>query len=327
MEILEAYCEDLGRVIEIYEAQEEYFATSVARRHRFSFRCSDAACRAAKNPLIVAVNYDKNAEESEKYQQPHFKSHINHPHIDGCIWMVGDASRREASLGGDARDVRSSRPKATNVVDVFEPRLTDTLLTAAATYVRPAAVTSDEAATSSDGMRKDSAHRNGHTARTTTSRLEKVIDCWSQMEPDERRNHPITIDSRTLSYQQLCLRVTTISEAENGTRVVYGGAHVDVQPADSPDDYLVKFFDGCNRFAKVSGETSLTISLPIKRLKQTRRGALLLDRIKQATHRDHYLRVYAWGKIVPRDKGYALHLDALDNLVLKVVKKKGADQS
>ncbi|ETE28960.1 hypothetical protein [Xylella fastidiosa] len=319
MEILEAYCEDLGRVIEIYEAQEEYFAISVTRRHRFSFRCSDAACRAAKNPLIVAVNYDKNAEESEKYQQPHFKSHINHPHIDGCIWMVGNASRREASLGGDARDVRSSRPKATNVVDVFEPRFTDTLLTAAATHVRPAAISSD------DAVRKDGAQRNPHTARTTTSRLEKVIDCWSQMEPDERRHHHITIDKRTLSFQQLCLRVTTISEAENGTRVVYGGAYVDVQPADSPDDYVVKFFDGCDRFAEVSGEKSLTISLPLKRLKQARRGALLLDRIKQAMHRDHYLRVYAWGKIVPKDKGYALHLDALDNLVLKVVKKKRAD--
>ncbi|ALQ98300.1 hypothetical protein XFPR_11675 [Xylella fastidiosa] len=87
----------------------------------------------------------------------------------------------------------------------------------------------------------------------------------------------------------------------------------------------MKFFDGCDRFAEVSGEKSLTISLPLKRLKQARRGALLLDRIKQAMHRDHYLRVYAWGKIVPKDKGYALHLDALDNLVLKVVKKKRAD--
>ncbi|WP_199275917.1 hypothetical protein ACN3VN_11630 [Xylella fastidiosa] len=325
MEILEAYCEDLGRVIEIYAAQEEYFATPVTKRHRFSFRCSDAACRAAKNPLIVAVNYDKNAEESEKYQQPHFKSHINHPHIDGCIWMVGDASRREASLGGDARDVRSSRPKATNVVDAFEPRLTDTLLTAAATYVRPAAISSD------DAVRKDGAQRDAHTARTTTSRLEKVIDCWSQMEPDERRHHHITISKRTLNYQQLCVQVTTLSEAENGTRVVYGGARVKAWPADSPSHYFVNFFDGCNRFAEVSGETSLTISLPLKRLKETRRGALLLDRIEQATHpdhrHDHYLRVYAWGQIVPRDKGYALHLDALDNLVLKVVKKKGADQS
>lgn len=38
MEILEAYCEDLGRVVEIYEAQEEYFAQPAGNQHRFQFR-------------------------------------------------------------------------------------------------------------------------------------------------------------------------------------------------------------------------------------------------------------------------------------------------
>ena len=79
MEILEAYCEALGRVVEIYEAQEEYFAQPEGSRHSFRFRCSDAACRAEKNPLVVGVSYHKDADESDKYQQPHFRSHKNHP--------------------------------------------------------------------------------------------------------------------------------------------------------------------------------------------------------------------------------------------------------
>lgn len=323
MEILEAYCEDLGRVVEIYEAQEEYFAQPAGNRHRFQFRCSDAACRAEKNPLVVGVNYDKNAEESDKYQQPHFKSHTKHPHIDGCMWMAGDAGRREENPSGDERDVRHPRPKATNVVDVFEPRHSDTLLATATAVVRPPAVVSD------DAVQEDGGQADGRTGITTTSRLEKLIDCWAQMEPEERRSHRITIDGRTLTYHQLCLHVATLSEAENGMRVVYGGARVKAWPADSPSHYFVNFIDDCDRFAEASGESSLTISLPIKRLKQTRRGALLIDRIEQASRPNHYLRVYAWGEIVARvrGKGYELNLAALDNIVLKAVEKKAADQS
>lgn len=323
MEILEAYCENLGRIVEIYEAQEEYFSQPEGNRHRFVFRCSDATCRAAKNPLIVGVNYDKNSEESDKYQQPHFKSHIKHPHIDTCTWMLGDACRREGNPSGDTRNVRHPRPKATNVVDVFEPKHSDTLLSTTAAGVR------QSTAVSCDAVHEDGGQASGRIGITTTSRLEKLIDCWSQMEPDERRDHRVTIDGRTLTYHQLCLRVGILTEEENGIRVVFGGARVKAWPADTPTHYYVNFIDGCDRFPEAMGARSLTISLPINRLKQSRRGALLIDRLDQASQPNHYLRVYAWGNIVTRardKKGYELDLSALDNLVLKVVKKNPATQ-
>ena len=318
MEVLEAYCEELGRVVEIYEAQEEYFAQPAGNRHRLQFRCSDAACRAEKNPLVVGVNYDKIAEESDKYQQPHFKSHTKHPHIDACIWMAGDAGRHEANPSEDERDARHPRPKATNVVDVFEPRNSDTLLGSTVADVRPPAVASG------DTVQEDGGLAGGRTGTTTTSRLEKLIDCWSQMEPDERRSHRITVGGQTLNYQQLCLRVTQLRESENGSRVVYGGARVKAWPAAEPTHYFVDFMDGCDRFADAAGEKSVTISLFIKRLEKTRRGALLIHRIEQALRPKHYLQVYAWGEIVERGrgKGYELKLAALDNLVLKAIESK-----
>jgi len=320
MEIFETYCEDLRRVVEIYEAQEEYFSQPTGNRHRFEFRCSDTACRAEKNPLVVGVNYDKNAEESDKYQQPHFKSHTKHPHIDACIWMVGDAGRHEKDPSRNERDVRHPRPKATNVVDVFEPRHSDTLLGSAVADICPPAVISG------DAVQEDGGQAGGRSGITTTSRLEKLIDCWSQLEPEDRRNHRIAINGRTLTYHQLCLRVNILSEEENGARIVYGGARVKAWPIGEPTHYYVNFIDGCDRYPEVAGGKSLTITLPIKRLKQSRRGALLMDRIEQASQSDHYLRVYAWGDIVARisgKTGYELDLSALDNLVLKAVKKTG----
>lgn len=149
------------------------------------------------------------------------------------------------------------------------------------------------------------------------------------MELDACRHHHIAINGRTLTYHQLCLRIITISEEENGSRVVYGGARVRAWPEDKPTHYYMNFIDGCDRFPEVGGEKSLTISLPIKRLKQSRRGALLTDRIEQASQPNHYLKIYAWGDITARSgnkKGYELEVAALDNLVLKVVKKKPAER-
>jgi hypothetical protein len=266
----------------------------------------------------VGVNYDKNAEESDKYQQPHFKSHTNHPHIDTCVWVVRDAGKREKSPSGEERNVRHPRSKATNVVDVFEPRRSDTLLGAASADVRPPAVVSD------DAVQEDGGQAGERTGITTTSHLEKLIDCWSNMEPEARRKNHVAIDGRTLTYHQLCLRVGILSEDENGTRVIYGGAHVKAWPEDTPTHYYVNFIDGCDRFSEAAGDKSLSISLPIKRLEKSRRGALLTDRIKQASRPNHYLKVYAWGSIVARagsKKGYELEVAGLDNLVLKAVKK------
>ncbi|QLI83178.1 hypothetical protein HZU75_04585 [Chitinibacter fontanus] len=89
----------------------------------------------------------------------------------------------------------------------------------------------------------------------------------------------------------------------------------------------MNFMDECDHFPEVAENKSLTITLPVKRLKQARRGALLMDRIEQASKSGHYLKVYAWGEIIARTgnkKGYELKVVALDNIVLKVVKKNPA---
>ncbi|AIP03950.1 hypothetical protein [Burkholderia pseudomallei] len=324
MEILEAYCEELGRVVDIYEAQEEYFALPPAQRNRFKFRCSDPTCRAERNPLVVGANYDKDAETSEKYQQAHFRTHSNHPHIEHCVWQLASADVRPGSTT-EGGGTRSPRAKATNVVDVFSPRHADTLPSVGGGSSPPVPPTS----TAPTGEGGDGGGDKTRTGITTTSRLEKLVDCWAEMEHEERREHQITINGQTLSYRQLCLHATTIRPEENGTRVVCGGARVKSWPDNAPSHYFVNFLDDCECFEEASGDRSLTISLPIKQLKQSRRGALLISRIEQASKPNHYLRVYAWGEIKPRAraKGYELTLEALDNLVLKAIESKSAKSS
>lgn len=316
MEILEAYCEELRRVIDIYEAQEEYFALPPEKRRRFVFRCSDSICREEKKPLIVAVNYDKDAEETEKYRQPHFKTHDSHPHHTDCFWVTRD---KAAKVAENENGTRTERPKATNVIDVFSPKDADT----------PVSDSNKPAATRNEGVKNDaheasdqkSPERNGFNS---TSLLERFVDCWSQLEEEDLRRHFVLIDGQNLSYRQACLHIHSITPGENGQRILWGGAHINLWPRANPTHLYVNFIDGCDRFAEVNGGRSLTIELPLSRLEQSRRGPLLRERARRGQQEGFYVRVYAWGVVVPNATrpGYRLDIASLDNLVLKAIESK-----
>lgn len=315
MEILEAYCVELGRVVDIYEAQEEYFALSGPLKRRFKFRCSDLNCRVEHRPLVVGANYHKDAETSEKYRQPYFKSHEKHPHSDRCVWVLSDYRKRTESSG-----VRRGEDaaKATNLIDVFDPRLTDVPLRS---------VSAASATVSSDREVSDvSAAERGPTERTgisTTSRLEKLVDCWARIDAEERKACLVLVAGQELTYQQLCIHVKYLRAKESGQRIVYGGARASAWPKESPTHYFINFIDSLEKFGADGANHSLTVSLPLERLERSRRGPLLLKRIRQGALPGHYLRVYAWGEVQLRanGNGYEVQLDALDNLVIKAIEK------
>lgn len=80
--ILEAYCVELDRVVDIEEAEDAYFAQPEPRT-RFTFLCSDETCRSlAQPPFITGVNYSN--KHSEK--APHFRRNKEYTHSHECIW-------------------------------------------------------------------------------------------------------------------------------------------------------------------------------------------------------------------------------------------------
>lgn len=318
MEILEAYCEELRRVIDIYEAQEEYFALPKEKRRRFVFYCSDRTCRQEKKTLIVAVNYTKDAEKTEKYRQPHFKSHDKHPHHKDCFWVAREKAAKVTEIGNGTR---TERPKATNVIDVFSPKLADT----------PVFDSNKQVSVRNEGVKNDAQEACDETtpARNginSTSLLECFVDCWSQLEEDDRRRHFVLMDGRNLSYRQACLHIRAITPSENGQRIIFGGAKASFWPKVNPTHLYVNFIDGCDRFEEVNGNQSLTIELPLSRLNQSRRGPFLRQRAEQGQQNGFYVRAYAWGTVVPHAtrSGYRLELASLDNLVLKAIETQSS---
>jgi len=320
VEILEAYCEELDQVLNIYDAQKAYFALPAAARKRFTFRCSDHDCRAAANPLVSGINYDKLAEDSDKFRQIHFRAPAGHPHQDDCYWVCEDAARRKpVASDGDAAKPRLERAKKTNVIDVFTPKLSDDRAVKAgpSTGQPPADGKPREAREQKEKYRA----REGYS---TTTRLERFIDCWSQLEGDELKQNEVVIAGRALSYRQAVTHAEWLTPADNGTRIVQGGVKATFWPKEAPKRLYLNFMSGCDKFPDNEGGKTLTIDLPLSRIDAYNGGAMLLEKIRQGQAKGHYVKVYCWGDIKARDRreGYLLDVASLDNLVIKAIAVK-----
>ncbi|AKJ30740.1 hypothetical protein [Caldimonas brevitalea] len=325
MQILEAYCEELDRVVDIYEAREEFIALPLESRRRFTFRCSDVRCRISRKPqvLVSGVNYDKVVEETERYVQPHYRALNNHPHLDDCVWVVGERKRQKAEpVDPQEPHGRTPRAKGSDFVDFFDPPEFDTPSGSVSAPV-PNSIEKPES-------EEEPGHQRGprdHGGVTTTSKLERFIDCWAQLDVEARKQEHITLNKgERVTYYQAVLPIRLVEPHENGARVVCGGARVKLWPQDKPKFAYINFIDACERFELNQEARTLTIELPLSRVDRFRGGALMRQRLEKATARGHYLRMYVWGVITPHPKrpGYLLEVAALDNLVLKVIKSKAA---
>jgi hypothetical protein len=315
MQIFDAFCEEIGEVLDIYGAREVFFQQATTERHRLNFRCSDAKCRAALNPKVSGVNYDKVVEENETYVQPHFKSIAQHKHLNDCVWMMHEARKcdEQSPQGG----TRVSRAKATNVIDVFTPKKQDS------TTNRKQVVRLTSAEELSEGVDDQDGTSSGSMGVSRTSRLEKFIDCWAAMEFDKRRVNKVVIEGNSISYAFAVLNPAKLLPKESGTRVIQGMVSASFWPKAQPSMLYINFKDTCVRFDAINGSHDLVIAISLLRLNQFRGSGLMRQRIEDGNKPGHYLKAYFWGEIVEAKKqGYEVKLEAIDNLVIKAVQKK-----
>jgi hypothetical protein len=265
---------------------------------------------------VTGVNYDKSVEESEKYVQPHFKSNAQQPHAEQCVWVQHDLWRKAASerQGG----ARVSRAKGTDVIDVFNPKSHDTGLLPPMDSKAP---TVRENLDHEPNTHQEELH--GRPGISTTFRLERFVDCWSNLDTDKRKESLIALGARTLTYYQAVLNPKYLYPSENGMRILQGQSRPSLWPEDKPTMLYLNFADDCERFPEINAARNVSIALPLSRIDKYRGGALLRDKLTQARRTGYYLKVYAWEMLLPSPrKGYLFDVKALDSLTLKVVLKK-----
>ncbi len=131
MKIIRAYCLEMKRVVDIYQARDHYFnihsSIDLDKRRRFQFLCSDENCRTKNKTLVSGVNYDKLIEETDNYVRPHFRDLGKH--TDDCEWVefeqVTDEIEAESEQDSNSRPRQTKHVKRTDVVDIFAPGRTD----------------------------------------------------------------------------------------------------------------------------------------------------------------------------------------------------------
>lgn len=326
MHIERAYCVELGRVTDIYEARDHFFSQTPPRR-RFRFLCSDEACREANSTKVTGVNYDKLVEESDQYVKPHFRE--NTEHIPECEWVELEIAIIELEEeGGDdpgavgvARQSRRGRnAKSSDVIDIFAPESggADPVCVVGA---RPVAVFSGGSRDIIKGasykrIRIEALKKYLRDNPNRTGFLENVVDSYLALEPDERKSASLKIGrSRRRSYRECFRPIRFYAPGRDEDFIYYGG----VRAKSYGPNYSLTFFDK----AVFEGSERL-VSLYIKKEKLDvyRHRAYLrefLERLVDGSAR--YATCYFYGHIQPGAKNNAfldVELDHFDNLVLRL---------
>lgn len=325
MHILEAYCSQLQRNVDIYEARDAYFEQHEPRQ-AFEFRCSDERCRQTNNPLVSGANYRKLVEEDSVYRMPHFRSLQQHPHHSDCQWII--AERRRIAQPGTTTEPRAERPKRTNHIDVFSPLASDPIRASSLNLKSPRLI-GEVSLVDEDAENADSSS-NASRSWTITSRLERLVDDYESQSIEERKTNHLSIAGRQTSYYNGFIPVKFLREYEWQYKIVVGNVRVKRWPRDKHKGFFVTFYD---LLAQHPAEWQLlrpTIWLPLNRLDRYVGGRRLVSQLEAACAERYYAKCYFFGGITLRDsdstgeKSAEILLGSLGSLV--VVPKRAKDE-
>jgi hypothetical protein len=220
--IEEAYCEELDEVMDIDDAGVCYFLQPESNRKRLTFRCPDEQCRATNNPLIVAVNYDK-----ERFiKTPHFRTHRHHQHIESC--MLHKITRiyhemlreRHKYTGQFERNIFvKGLEKFDDIIDIFisreefEERMKNKPLIGKRTV------------TVKKHTDDDIKKRIG-TSYLKTRIFDDVVESFEKLEIKQRRLAFLKIGGRRMAYGTAFKPVRYIDDSQTWRHIYYGEAKV-----------------------------------------------------------------------------------------------------
>jgi len=221
MHILRAYCVEVGRILDVYQARALFFAQEEPR-HRFQFQCSDDACRAATATKVIAVNYDKLVAEGDQIVlKPHFRMNPQSAHVEACEWV---ARERRSGLR-EAADANERKPnhvgfrhlKRSDLVDIYVPAAS------VASRTRDGVPQAQLADTERRWSEEPGVRRKGSDNYTRTSSLEALVTVYELLEPSERRTVKLRVGTaKRLPYSKAFCRVGHYFSV-HGDRIFHGG--------------------------------------------------------------------------------------------------------
>jgi len=327
MHILRAYCVEVGRILDVYQARALFFAQEEPR-HRFQFQCSDDACRAETATKVTAVNYDKLVAEGDQIVlKPHFRMNPRSPHVEACEWVA-----RERSSGlREAPDANERKPnqvgfrhlKRSDLLDIY---VQDLPPASAASRARDGAPRAQLADIERRWSEEPGVRRKGSDNYTRTSSLEALVTVYELLEPSERRAVKLRVGAaKRLPYSKAFCRVEHYFSAR-GDRIFHGGVRV----RNHGPNFTVRFFDQVRRADAVGNNEALEVTFYLKRavLLEHWNGKFLVAQLTEAALAGHYAHCYFFGRLVPHRTSrcrLVVEVKSLDHLAF-TLRAKGLTQ-
>ncbi len=292
MRISQAWCAELSDVVDVAQAQSAYFAQRGVRRS-YSFRCPDAACRAAGAARVVAVGLEQLFADEDAYVPPHFAIPADGGHLPDCPVLMQAAASAEAVL---------VRPLAS------VPGAGGTMRMGAVQRAIDEFHGGDElvSATAEGAMR--------------TRTLRALVERYLELGAVERARARVRLGSgEPLSYASFFRPLARLDTALP-TPVSFGGARVRFVEAG----YALAFYD---RVTLRGTRCELTLSIDKDALAQAAAGPVLREALMLAAGPDCHARVFFHGRIdadplAPRSA--VVRLRSLDDVVVMPARAKEA---
>lgn len=220
--IEEAYCVELGRNVDIFEANEYYFSLQQAQRKRLHFECPDDVCRNELHPEIIGVNYDK-----ETFIRPmHFRRNGNDRHNENCALGMYEKTLREMLKNKKEHQKTSERNLFLDIInsekipDVFQPlraveeERSQTAIKSPRQHAKTLVRTPEEI---TDRIRR---------AQYKTRSLQAVVTAFENLEKDQRNIPSLTIEGQTMPYGKAFKHIRYMEEWHTWPHIYYGSARI-----------------------------------------------------------------------------------------------------
>ncbi len=285
MAIPKAFCIELNKVVNIYDAHDAYFSQPEPRA-KLSFLCPDKSCRDEKSPLLIGVNYTKNPTVDQIKNKPHFRAHHEFRHSLKCPWVEMQEARDEL----EKEEKKQARNlKNHEIVDVFEPILTSQdvkdeeddgfLVQTDRIGLLP---TKRARIESWKSLIKNRPHK--------TSRLDEVVTCFELLGDDEKKQVYLDIpDVGRKTYRQH-FKSVRYARPDGEARIYYGVARVSLwEKKRYYINFLAKTED--NEFPDAEVSTYITV----EQLSRFRGGALLRAQLELSRETKKHPCCYIFG--------------------------------
>jgi hypothetical protein len=292
MSIQEAYCIELGRVVSIIEARQEFLSQDISRRYsEYHFLCSTESCRAA-GVKITGACYKELPEEHKVSPYYKYSEKNNKPHCADCEWGI-DKLKKYSGESDKEFKVRKSRAKLHDYIDEFQllSSKNDEMMT------KKAENTATVAKTASDSKnaipKSDLLNKSPKIVKTSMlARLvEYYISARAQFgQSDIWWELPLKVPGTSVSYLHEFFRKTKTAIAQQRFCVCIG----DVKLKETESEFYFIFRKG---FQLAGTEIPIYVRITKKTFEQYRYRRMFRAQIDKNPYPEKFFKIYFIPKI------------------------------